>query len=145
LQAEFRGVHFVLEPVDPALVVNADPELLASAMMNLLSNAFKFTRAGGHVTLRAYGQEHQVRIEVADECGGIPESSGDLFKPIGDRRGNDRSGPGLGLAIARKAVGAHDGDLQVRNIPGHGCVFIADLPLAAAEADTFALPPVDAP
>jgi signal transduction histidine kinase len=52
---------------------------------------------------------------------------------FGDRRGGDRSGLGLGLSIARKAVRAHGGEVTVRNMPGKGCVFTIDVPLAAEE------------
>jgi signal transduction histidine kinase len=70
-------------------------------------------------------------VEVEDECGGIPQGKSDLFQVFGDRRGSDRSGLGLGLSIARKAVRAHGG--EIRNIPGKGCVFIIDVPLATAD------------
>jgi len=46
-------------------------------------------------------------IETEDACGGIPPGKGDLFQKFGDRRGSDRSGLGLGLSIARRAVRAH--------------------------------------
>ncbi|HMF59104.1 MAG TPA: HAMP domain-containing sensor histidine kinase, partial [Vicinamibacterales bacterium] len=72
-------------------------------------------------------------IEVEDECGGIPESAGDLFKPFADRRGKDRSGLGLGLSIARRAVRAHGGDIHIRNLPGKGCIFVIEVPLAVGE------------
>ena len=49
LHAESRALRFALEPVNPELAVNADPQLLASAVMNLLNNAFKYTPAGGRV------------------------------------------------------------------------------------------------
>lgn len=52
LHADCRGLRFGVEPVDASLAVNGDPQLLASAVMNLLNNAFKFTHAGGRVTLR---------------------------------------------------------------------------------------------
>lgn len=130
LHAEYRGLHFQLEPIDPKLAVNVDPQLVASAVMNLLNNAFKFTPQGGHIHLRAQREDRRVRIEVEDECGGIPESKGDPFKTFGDRRGSDRSGLGLGLSIARKAIRAHDGDIHIRNMPGKGCVFVIELPLA---------------
>ena len=55
----------------------------------------------------------------------------DLFQAFGERRGKDRSGLGLGLSIARKAVRAHGGDIQIRNLPGTGCVFVIQLPAAA--------------
>jgi signal transduction histidine kinase len=133
LDAEYRGLQFIVEPVDGELTLTGDPQLLSSAVMNLLNNAFKFTRAGGRVVLRAYHKDRRLRIEVEDECGGIPESKADPFQPFGDKRGRDRTGLGLGLSIARKAVRAHGGDIQIRNTPGKGCVFMIEIPLAADE------------
>ena len=130
LHAEFRDLRFQIDEVDDTLAVNVDPQLLASAVMNLLNNAFKFTPAGGHVTLRAAGDGDRVRIEVQDECGGIPDSKGDPFAPFADRRKYDRSGLGLGLSIARTAVRTYGGDINFHNIPGTGCVFVIDLPLS---------------
>ena len=131
LHAESRGLHLVLDPGDSAWAISADPQVLASAVTNLLNNAFKFTRAGGRVALRASVNEgRRLLIEVEDECGGIPASVGDPFQPFGERRGRDRTGLGLGLSIARKAVRAHGGDIHIRNTPGKGCVFTIDVPLA---------------
>ncbi len=130
LHAGFRGLQFTVEPVDQQIAVNVDPQLFASAVMNLLNNAFKFTHAGGKVVLRARHDDQRVRIEVEDECGGIPDGVEDSFKPFADRRGTDRSGLGLGLSIARKAVKMHGGDISYRNLPGKGCVFVIDVPLA---------------
>ena len=115
------------------VTIAADPQLLTSAVMNLLNNAFKYTRPKGLVTLRAYERDAHVLIEVEDECGGIPEGAGDPFAPFGDRRGHDRSGLGLGLSIARKAVWTHGGEISLRNMPGKGCVFVIDIPLKAEE------------
>lgn len=130
LQAEYSGLTFVIEPAPAQLAASVDRQLLESALMNLLNNGFKYTRAGGTVTLRASEHEGHVRIEVEDECGGIPTSSGDPFQPFADRRGKDRTGLGLGLSIARKAVRAQGGDVDVRNMPGRGCVFLIDVPLS---------------
>jgi signal transduction histidine kinase len=134
LHAEYRGVQFEIEPVDSRLAVSIDPQLVASAIMNLLNNAFKFTPRAGHIRLRALREDRRVRIEVEDECGGIPDSNGDPFKPFVDRRGNDRTGLGLGLSIARKAIRAHEGEIHIRNVAGKGCVFIVELPLAGEHA-----------
>ena len=73
-------------------------------------------------------------IETEDQCGGIPPSKGDLFQVFGNRRGGDQSGLGLGLSIARKVVRAHGGEIRIRNMPGKGCVFIIEVPLAAKES-----------
>jgi signal transduction histidine kinase len=134
LHSEYRHIRFTVDAIDPALSVDADPQLLASAVMNLLHNAFKNTPSGGHVVLRARAEEGRLLIETEDECGGIPQSEGDLFQEFGDRRGSDRSGLGLGLSIARKAVRAHGGDIRVRNMPGKGCIFIIEVPLSTQES-----------
>ena len=134
LHAESRGLQFAFEPGDPEWAVTADPQLLASAVTNLLNNAFKYTRSGGRVVLRARTTDDaRLLIEVEDECGGLPDSEGDPFQSVGKRRGRDRTGLGLGLSIARKAVRAHGGDIHIRNTPGTGCVFIIDVPLAGNE------------
>ena len=130
LHADYSGLKLVIDPIAPTLTARVDPQLLESALMNLLTNGFKFTREGGSVTLRAREQDGKVRIEVEDQCGGIPDTKGDPFRPFGDRRGKDRTGLGLGLSIARKAVRAQNGDVTVRNLPGQGCVFTIEVPLA---------------
>jgi signal transduction histidine kinase len=137
LLADHHGATLAIEPVDSALAIDADPQMLASALMNLLQNAFKFSRPGGHVAVRARAADRRVTIEIEDECGGIVEYD-DLFRAFSDRRGKDRSGLGLGLSIARHAVQAHGGDIQVRNLPGKGCVFAVDLPIAKSPAPALA-------
>jgi signal transduction histidine kinase len=134
LHAEALGLRFAVEPGDLKWVVTADPQLLGSAVTNLLNNAFKYTEPGGRVVLRATANDQgHLLIDVEDQCGGIPESEGDPFQSFGKRRGRDRTGLGLGLSIARKAVRAHGGDIHIRNLPGRGCIFTIDLPLAAAQ------------
>jgi signal transduction histidine kinase len=139
LHAEFRELRFEISDADAKLAVQADPQLLASAVMNLLNNAFKFTPAGGHVALRAMRAGDRVLIEVEDECGGVPEATDDPFQAFADRRKHDRSGLGLGLSIARKAVRMYGGDIHFRNLPGKGCVFVIDMP-AASDTPTGLLP-----
>ena len=133
LHADSRAVQLTIDQVDPRLAVNADPQLLASAVMNLLNNAFKYTHPGGHVVLRALHENGRVRFEVEDECGGIPDGADDPFKAFAQRRHKDRTGLGLGLSIARKAIRMHGGDIYFRNLPGKGCVFVIDVPLAGED------------
>jgi signal transduction histidine kinase len=131
LDAKARNVDLTVAPVEYGIAVEADRQLLASAVANLLQNAFKFTHPRGHVSLRARKNANRVLIEVEDECGGLPPGKAeDLFRPF-ERRGGDRTGLGLGLAISRKSVGANGGEIQVKNLPGKGCVFTIDLPIAA--------------
>jgi signal transduction histidine kinase len=132
LHADDRGQRFAIDPIDPALAFDVDPQLLTSAVTNVLNNAFKYTPSGGGVVLRARKAGARVLIEIEDECGGIPENKADLFEAFGERHGMDRTGLGLGLAIARRAVRAHGGDIHVDNMPGKGCVFRIEVPLAVS-------------
>jgi signal transduction histidine kinase len=131
LHAEYRGRALTVAPVDPALRIDVDRQLLASALMNLLQNAFKFTPEHGRITLRALGQGERATFEVEDECGGLAKGEGEPAQPFGDRRRSDRSGLGLGISISRKAVKAIGGELSTRNLPGKGCIFVIDLPAVA--------------
>jgi len=131
LDAKARNLVLSVAPVEHGIAVEVDRHLLASAVSNLLQNAFKFTHAGGHVSLRARKKADRVLIEVQDECGGLPPGKAEeLFRPF-ERRGNDKSGLGLGLAISRKSVGANGGEIHVENTPGKGCVFTIELPISA--------------
>ena len=70
----------------------------------------------------------QVVIEVEDECGGLPPGKAEeLFQPF-EQRGGDRSGLGLGLAISRQGVEANGGAIEVKDLPGKGCIFSITLP-----------------
>jgi signal transduction histidine kinase len=133
LHAEYRHVQFRVDPVDAGLRVNADAQLLASAVMNLLHNAFKNTPVGGRVVLRTRAEGARLLVEVEDECGGLSQSPGGRVPGFGDRRASDRSGLGLGLSIARQAVREHEGEIRTRNLVGQGCIFIIEVPLAAED------------
>ena len=124
LDARSRNCTFEVADVDPQLEVEGDRELLMGALVNLLQNAFKFTRPNSVVTLSAGAAgDGAVQVEVADHCGGLaPGVPEVMFKPF-TRRHEDRSGLGLGLSIAQKNVEASGGSLTVRNLPGTGCVF----------------------
>src|SRR5687768_13551766 len=85
LHAESRGLQFNVEPGDPGWAVDADPQVLASAVTNLLNNAFKFSCPGGQVTLRTHTKDGaRLLIEIEDECGGIPDTDGDPFQSFGN-------------------------------------------------------------
>lgn len=128
LDSNARGCQFTVAPVDPQMAVYADPEMLSSALENLLQNAFKFTQRHTEVILHAHGVADRVLIEVEDHCGGLPPGTAEtLLKPF-VQHGEDRSGLGLGLDICRRGVEANNGTLRVRNVPGSGCVFTIDLP-----------------
>jgi signal transduction histidine kinase len=131
LDARARGLSLKVEEGDARVHVDADRSILAASVANLLQNAFKFTRPGTTVTLRASATSDRVLIEVEDECGGLPDGNvNNLFQPF-EQRGADRTGVGLGLAISRRGAEANNGRLYARNLPDHGCIFSIDLPRVA--------------
>ena len=128
MDAKARKITFKVEPIDKDLSVDADRQMLGSAVSNLLQNAFKFSRHHGAVSLRARAVADRVWIEVEDQCGGLPVGAADdLFRPF-EQKNSNRTGLGLGLSISRRAVQANDGELTVRNIAGTGCVFTINFP-----------------
>jgi signal transduction histidine kinase len=126
--AHARGITLVVTPIDRAVLVLADRQILLAAVANLLQNAFKFSPAGTTVSLRAHSVAGRVLIEIEDECGGLPPGAPEaLLRPF-VQQAADRTGLGLGLSICLKAVNAISGQLRIRDVPGKGCVFIIDLP-----------------
>jgi signal transduction histidine kinase len=134
VDAQARGIDLVMAAKGHGLIT-ADPRLLRSAVFNLVQNALKFSPAGSEVSLTANAEPGVVTIEVADSCGGLPPGNvDDLFSPL-VQRGENRTGFGLGLAIARQAVEAQGGTIKVRDVPGDGCVFSIELPQPAADSN----------
>jgi signal transduction histidine kinase len=128
LEAQVKDCVLFVSDVDVRLAVDADRDLLFSAVGNLLQNAFKFTHPGSEVTLNAYSAADRILIDVEDNCGGLPEGDAErMFQPF-TQGSEDKSGLGLGLSISRRSIEANSGTLSVRNIPGSGCVFTIDLP-----------------
>jgi signal transduction histidine kinase len=128
LEANARGIGLSLIPVEDGVAIEADRQVLAAVVGNLLQNAFKFTRPRTTVTLRVGASTERVLIEIEDECGGLPGGNvNELFRPF-EQRSGDRTGLGLGLAFSRWGVEANDGRLSARNLPNRGCVFTLDLP-----------------
>jgi signal transduction histidine kinase len=135
LDAAARGLELVvfLPPEPERLIIEVDRQILAGAVANLLQNALKFSRALGRVSLRAHSAADRIFIEIEDECGGLPPGKADvMFRPF-EQLDAERTGLGLGLAISRRGVEANGGKLNVRDLPGTGCVFIVTLPRSAPQ------------
>ena len=130
IEANDRDIQLSVDPGAHDVAVQADPQILAAVVANLVQNAFKFTRPRGHIMVRTHATNERVLIEVQDECGGLPPGTAEnLFRPF-EQHGVDQTGLGLGLSISMKGVRASGGELHVRNLPGSGCTFTVDLPRA---------------
>jgi PAS domain S-box-containing protein len=119
--------------VPAGLYVRADPDRLQQVLLNLLTNAIKFTPAGGRVSVDTGATGEHVTLRVCDTGVGISEEEQahifDPFVQAGETDdGEHAGGIGLGLAISRDLVEAMDGSLTVESTPGEGSVFTVRLP-----------------
>jgi len=115
-------------------IIHGDGQRLEQVVLNLMTNATKFTPKGGNITLRARKQDTGLVIEVQDTGIGIAkEEQTRLFKPY-SRLSADRQrhpGLGLGLALAKQVVELHGGKIWVESEHGKGSTFSFSLPLDA--------------
>jgi signal transduction histidine kinase/PAS domain-containing protein len=134
-QMETKGVTFVQKPCPPELCVLVDRDKARQILLNLLSNAFKFTPAGGTVTLGCRTTASHATIYVRDTGVGIPRAKlarvFDPFVQVGRTLSTVHEGVGLGLAISRDLARGMDGDIRVASEEGHGSIFSVAFPLVA--------------
>jgi signal transduction histidine kinase len=133
VQATQKQQTFLTTLPNERLLVQAEPDLLRQAIVNLLSNADRYTPEGGTIELCLLHQSHSAVIYVRDN--GIGISSEDLpyifnrFYRADRVRSRQTGGFGLGLAIARQIVEAHGGEIRVESTVGKGSSFKIKLPL----------------
>ena len=135
-----RAITLDYAVADDLPSVLGDAKRLQHVLSNLVSNALRFTKPGGSVTVSASAGEEMVKFAVADTGVGIaPEHQSRLFEPFFRVPGQEKpSGVGLGLAIVREIVAAHGGSVGVKSEPGNGSMFWFSLPVAAASDEQTA-------
>jgi len=124
-----RGVE--IERIDLEGAIYADPRQTSQIVINLLSNALKFSPVGGTVTLATEVRDDEIDITVRDRGPGVPDEDRErIFNPfeqIDGRDGIKPSGTGLGLAIVRQLVDANHGRIRVDEAAGGGALFTVTL------------------
>lgn len=146
-----KEIHFETAPIDDDLIVRADPDKLRQIVLNLLTNAIKYTPAGGRVSLSAVRDGQNAVLRVSDTGIGIPaDQLPRVFEPFFQvERGTTRRYPGigLGLAIARELAHAMRGELTIESVVDKGTTATLTLPAverpaALAEPSVSAAPAV---
>lgn len=122
------------------LVLSIELPSLQSIIQNLLDNAFKYGRDGGHIEVRLSEHKAWIEFEVADDGPGIaPEDRPRVFERFYRGKGHDAPGTGLGLAICHEAVLALGGSLSLKEgLNGKGASFVVRLPRPSGPASTLA-------
>jgi signal transduction histidine kinase len=143
-QAREKGIELVCHSCDPTLAARANREKVLQIVLNLLTNAVKFTPSGGRVVLscgrsRDPANRDTVWIMICDTGRGIPAAMLDrIFEPfvqVGSDTATEVEGVGLGLAISRTLARAMHGDVFAQSEEGMGAQFMLVLPLEAMSAD----------
>jgi signal transduction histidine kinase len=131
-RAEEKGLKFEVDIAKEPLVLVGFEAGLERVLMNLISNAVKYTSAGGSVTVRAWSEDNQIRVEVSDTGIGIPEEAlpriFEEFYRAKNAKAIEMEGTGLGLAIAKDVVEQHGGQISVESVEGEGSTFSVTLP-----------------
>lgn len=148
--AEAKAIDIEMAPVDPTLVITADPNRVQQIIWNLLSNAVKFTPKGGKVHVSAWREGSEVRLCVKDSGEGIRREVLPLiFEPFHQADASitrRHGGLGLGLAIAKQLIAAHGGTVRADSEgPGKGATFLVQLPARSAVAAVMRTPPTTKP
>jgi signal transduction histidine kinase len=132
-QLEAKGLNYEFG-CDNGTTLHADPEKTQQILLNLVSNAIKFTDSGGSVSVGCRVEGDAVRFTVSDTGRGIPaEKQAAIFEPFVqlDRTLiSGHEGVGLGLAISRQLALQMNGELAVESEPGKGSRFVLSLPVA---------------
>lgn len=135
LRARFSERTLSFDRQHCRLSVSADPDRLQQVLLNILTNAIKFTPPGGRIWITCEQRDSEVLIHIHDTGVGIPgDKVKDIFEPfvqVSETVRPSDHGVGLGLAISRDLTRAMGGDLSVESEPGQGSTFTVTLPAAA--------------
>jgi PAS domain S-box-containing protein len=136
-EAKAKGLTFETALGPTPAIVSADADRLRQVLMNLLSNAMKYTPAGGRVQVRATTDDGRVRIAVTDSGVGIDRDFlphvFERFRQADSRPGGTQGGLGLGLAIVREIVEMHGGSVRAQSEGrDRGATFVVELPTVSA-------------
>ena len=130
-QVKAKGLEYENKACETEIVVRADRDKFRQILLNLVSNAVKFTPTGGQITLECNGRGGLASVTVRDTGIGIPadkvEAAFEPFVQVGKELNPE--GTGLGLAISRELARAMQGDLTGESVVGKGSAFTVTLPL----------------
>jgi PAS domain S-box-containing protein len=130
-QVEVKGINFTIDAPAELPLVLADRAQIERVLTNLVSNAVRHTESGGSIRVQAVRRDGHVAISVTDTGHGIPsEYLPSIFEKFAQIPGGPSGGAGLGLAISKRIVEAHGGQIIVKSVVGRGTTFTFTLQVA---------------
>jgi cell cycle sensor histidine kinase DivJ len=139
LKARENGIDLVARAAEDLPVITGDPRAFKQIVLNLVSNAIKFTERGGTVTVSAGVEGPRLMVRVADNGVGIAADDlkriGDPFFQAGKTYQRRHEGTGLGLSIVKSLVALHGGEITVQSKLDEGTTVAVALPLAFTPAE----------
>jgi two-component system, cell cycle sensor histidine kinase DivJ len=139
LKARENGIELATDAPFDLPVITGDPRAFKQIVINLVSNAVKFTERGGKVTVGASVEGPRFVLRVSDNGVGIAPDDlkriGDPFFQAGKTYQRRHEGTGLGLSIVKSLVGLHGGDMNVHSKVGEGTIVTVALPLACSKPE----------
>lgn len=138
IQSKSRSIIFDTDIEERIMAI--DPEKIERIMLNLISNAVKFTRSGDKISVTIYNKGTNIEISVKDTGIGIPQDKLKIiferFKQVDSLLSRRHEGSGIGLSLAKSLVEMHDGSISVKSKYNEGTEFIIDLPVKHVDNDT---------
>ena len=132
VNASAHGHKLTFDGAYDPVIIRGDRIRIEQILINITSNAIKYTPDGGRISLRLHDLGDRAEVTITDNGVGIPaEDIPHLFERfyrVEKARSSDKGGTGLGLAIAREFAAAHGGDIRVSSIVGKGTTFTVTLP-----------------
>ncbi len=141
LQAKAKGLTLTVTPTESEIAVTADAERFQQILLNLITNAIKFTNSGGSIKVAYVADARMLRLRVTDTGVGVkPADVERVFEPFvqidRDLTSATQQGVGLGLSISRELARAMHGDLTLQSMEGVGSAFTLTLPIVSTSPPT---------
>ena len=138
-KAEDKGITLTLSAADELPPVDADHRAIRQMILNLVSNAIKFTDEGGGILVKIDQVDNTLRVMVRDSGVGIPAEAlprlAEPFEQVSDTRDRNYDGSGLGLALTKSFAEMHGGHLTIASKEGKGTLVSFYIPISAQEDD----------
>jgi PAS domain S-box-containing protein len=130
---ENKGISITFDTDEEEIMMICDPDKIERIMLNLLSNALKFTDSPGHIMVNVSDKNDKVFISVKDTGIGVPEGKEklifDRFQQVDKSLSRNHEGSGIGLALVKSLVEMHGGNIKLNSIYNEGSEFIIELPM----------------